>query len=39
VLPASDPARAWQHYLKRLVLDPHNAQATHIRFRLATNPP
>jgi Flp pilus assembly protein TadD len=33
-----DPARARQHYLKWLALDPHNPQATNIRFWLSDNP-
>jgi tetratricopeptide (TPR) repeat protein len=33
-----DPARARAHYLKVLELDPRNAQATDIRFWLASNP-
>ena len=33
-----DPARARQHYLKWLDLDPHNPQATNIRFWLSANP-
>jgi tetratricopeptide (TPR) repeat protein len=34
-----DPALARPHYLKVLELDPHNPQATNIRFWLASNPP
>jgi tetratricopeptide (TPR) repeat protein len=34
-----DPARARQHYLKWLELDPQNPQATNIRFWLSANPP
>jgi tetratricopeptide (TPR) repeat protein len=34
-----DPAQARTHYLKVLELDPRNAQATDIRFWLASNPP
>jgi tetratricopeptide (TPR) repeat protein len=34
-----DTARARQHYLKVLELDPRNSQATDIRFWLAQNPP
>jgi len=34
-----DPAQARQHYLKWLALDPHNPQATNIRFWLSANPP
>ena len=34
-----DTARARQHYLKVLDLDPRNSQATDIRFWLAQNPP
>jgi tetratricopeptide (TPR) repeat protein len=34
-----DPARARVHYLKVLELDPHNPQATDIRYWLASNPP
>jgi tetratricopeptide (TPR) repeat protein len=34
-----DTARARRHYLKVLELDPHNSQATDIRFWLAQNPP
>jgi tetratricopeptide (TPR) repeat protein len=34
-----DPAQARTHYLKVLELDPHNPQATDIRFWLASNPP
>jgi tetratricopeptide (TPR) repeat protein len=34
-----DPARARPHYLKWLELDPHNPQATNIRFWLSQNPP
>jgi hypothetical protein len=34
-----DPAQARTHYLKVLDLDPRNAQATDIRFWLASNPP
>jgi tetratricopeptide (TPR) repeat protein len=34
-----DPAQARQHYLKWLALDPHNSQATNIRFWLSANPP
>jgi tetratricopeptide (TPR) repeat protein len=33
-----DPARARRHYLKVLELDPHNPQATDIRFWLLSNP-
>jgi tetratricopeptide (TPR) repeat protein len=33
-----DPAQARRHYLKVLELDPHNAQATDIRFWLSANP-
>jgi Flp pilus assembly protein TadD len=33
-----DPASARVHYLKVLDLDPHNAQATDIRFWLSANP-
>jgi tetratricopeptide (TPR) repeat protein len=33
-----DPSRARQHYLKWLALDPHNPQATNIRFWLSDNP-
>ncbi len=33
-----DPARARQHYLKVLELDPHHPQASDIRFWLAANP-
>ncbi len=33
-----DPARARRHYLKVLELDPHNPQATDIRFWLSANP-
>jgi tetratricopeptide (TPR) repeat protein len=33
-----DPAQARQHYLKVLALDPHNAQASDIRFWLSANP-
>jgi Flp pilus assembly protein TadD len=33
-----DPAQARQHYLKWLELDPHNPQATNIRFWLSANP-
>ena len=33
-----DPARAREHYLKWLALDPHNPQATNIRFWLSDNP-
>jgi tetratricopeptide (TPR) repeat protein len=33
-----DPARARQHYLKVLELDPHNPQGTDIRFWLLSNP-
>ncbi len=33
-----DPAQARRHYLKVLELDPHNPQATDIRFWLAANP-
>ena len=33
-----DPAQARQHYLKVLELDPHNAEATDIRFWLSANP-
>jgi Flp pilus assembly protein TadD len=33
-----DPARARPHYLKWLELDPHNPQATNIRFWLSQNP-
>lgn len=33
-----DPARARQHYLKWLALDPHNPQATNIRFWLSDHP-
>jgi tetratricopeptide (TPR) repeat protein len=34
-----DPAEARQQYLKLLELDPHNSQATDIRFWLSENPP
>ncbi len=34
-----DPAQARQHYLKVLELDPHNPQATDLRFWLSANPP
>jgi tetratricopeptide (TPR) repeat protein len=33
-----DPAQARPHYLKWLALDPHNPQATNIRFWLSANP-
>jgi tetratricopeptide (TPR) repeat protein len=33
-----DPAQARRHYLQVLELDPHNAQATDIRFWLSSNP-
>jgi len=33
-----DPAQARRHYLKVLELDPHNPQATDIRFWLSANP-
>jgi hypothetical protein len=33
-----DPAQARPQYLKVMELDPHNPQATDIRFWLATNP-
>jgi tetratricopeptide (TPR) repeat protein len=33
-----DPAQARQHYLRVLDLDPHNPQATDIRFWLSANP-
>ena len=33
-----DPAQARRHYLRVLDLDPHNSQATDIRFWLAANP-
>jgi len=33
-----DPTQARQHYLKWLELDPHNPQATNIRFWLSENP-
>ncbi len=33
-----DPARARPHYLKWLELDPHNPQATNIRFWLSAHP-
>ena len=33
-----DPAQARQHYLKWLALDPHNPQATNVRFWLSENP-
>ena len=33
-----DTAKARQHYLKVLELDPHNAQANDIRFWLSANP-
>jgi len=33
-----DPAQARRHYLRVLDLDPHNAQATDIRFWLSANP-
>jgi len=33
-----DPARARQHYLKVLEIDPHNPQADTIRFWLTSNP-
>jgi tetratricopeptide (TPR) repeat protein len=33
-----DPAQARRHYLKVLELDPHNPQATDIRFWLSDNP-
>ena len=33
-----DPTLARQHYLKWLALDPHNPQATNIRFWLSDNP-
>jgi len=33
-----EPAQARRHYLKVLELDPHNAQATDIRFWLSANP-
>ncbi len=34
-----EPAQARPHYLKWLELDPHNPQATNIRFWLSANPP
>ncbi len=34
-----DPERARTHYLKVLELDPHNPQATNIRFWLSAHPP
>ena len=34
-----DPARARQHYLKVLALDPRNPQAPDIQFWLSSNPP
>jgi len=34
-----DPAQARQYYLKWLALDPHNPQATNIRFWLSENSP
>jgi tetratricopeptide (TPR) repeat protein len=34
-----DPARARQHYLKWLELDPQNPQATNIRYWVSANPP
>jgi len=34
-----DAARARQHYLKVLTLDPGNPQATDIQFWLSSNPP
>jgi tetratricopeptide (TPR) repeat protein len=37
-LQMRDPERARQHYLKWLDLDPHNPQATNIRFWLSANP-
>ena len=33
-----DPAQARRHYMKVLELDPHNPQATDIRFWLSANP-
>jgi tetratricopeptide (TPR) repeat protein len=35
----NDTARAREHYLKVLELDPHNPQANDIRFWLSANPP
>jgi len=37
-LQMRDPERARQHYMKWLDLDPHNPQATNIRFWLSANP-
>jgi Flp pilus assembly protein TadD len=34
-----DTARAREHYLKVLELDPHGPQANNIRFWLSANPP
>lgn len=35
----NDPAKARPHYLKWLALDPHNPQASNIRYWLSANPP